>query len=170
MRFNPPIFLGTLILFVTLVAAAIFGYLISQLIRGFLTVDVLTFSLTLFLIVTIGLLIYALLLLIKREQSLPLPRSIPPQPIERPLEAPFVRRRIPRQSSEISLEAPVVRRRILSQQSQSLTDSQLQNRLIHLLSGDRAAADQLVNQVKLNYPGRSEDWYWHKVIDDLEGR
>jgi hypothetical protein len=39
-----------------------------------------------------------------------------------------------------------------------------------MLAGDRAAAERLVDRAKLNYPGRSEDWYWQRVIDDLEGR
>jgi len=152
MRFNLPIFLGTLILFVAIVAAGILGYLVSQLIRGFLTFDVLTFSVTLFLLVTIVILIYVLFLLIRRQQSPSLPRSTAPQPYELPLESPFVRRRIPPQLSK------------------SPADSQLQSRLISMLAGDRVAAERLVDRAKLNYPGRSEDWYWQRVIDDLEGR
>jgi hypothetical protein len=152
MRFNLAIFLGTLILFVAIVAAGILGYLVSQLIRGFLTFDVLTFSVTLFLLVTIVILIYVLFLLIRRQQSPSLPRSTSPQPYELPLESPFVRRRISPQLSKRS------------------ADSQLQSRLISMLAGDRAAAEHLVDRAKLNYPGRSEDWYWQRVIDDLEGR
>ncbi len=151
MTFNLPIFIGTLILFIAIVAAAIFGYLVSQLIRGFLPVDVLTFSLTLFLLVTTVILIYVLFQLVKRQQSPSVPRSIPPQPIERSLEEPFVRRR-----------------RILLQPSESPPDSELQSRLISMLAGDRAAAERLVNRAKQIYRGRSEDWYWQRAIEDLE--
>ncbi len=151
MRLNPPIFFGTLILFAALVAAGIFGYLLSQLIRGFLSLDGFTVLVTLFLLAAIVLLIYALVWLVKRQQSPPVPRSTESEPIELPVEAPFVRRR-----------------RKPRHPSQSLPDSELQDRLIRMLGGDRITAEGLVYQVKQNHPGRPEDWYWHKAIEDLE--
>jgi predicted PurR-regulated permease PerM len=150
MSFNLPIFLGTLILFGALFAAYLLGYMVSQLIRGFLPVDVLTFSVTLFFLVAIAILIYLLLDLIKRQQSPSSPRETLPQPIEKFLEEPFVRRRR------------------LVQLNESSPDIDPQSRLISMLSGDRAAAARLVDRAKLNYPGMPEDWYWHRVIDDLK--
>ncbi len=43
-----------------------------------------------------------------------------------------------------------------------------QRRLMLLLHDDRRAADRLLTQVRLKYPGKSETWYWEKVIFDLE--
>lgn len=149
MRFNLPIFIGTLILFGAIVAAYQLGYMLSQLIRGFLPVDVLTFSITLFLLVAIAILIYVLLEFLKKQQSPPLPRETSHQPIEKSLEEPFVRRR-----------------RVL--QHRSLPDSELQNKLIQMLSGDRAAAERLVDRVRANHPSRTENWYWQRAINDLE--
>ena len=45
---------------------------------------------------------------------------------------------------------------------------QLQNKLMRLLSGDRAAAMRLVERAKQRHPGRSDEWYWEKAIEDLE--
>lgn len=43
-----------------------------------------------------------------------------------------------------------------------------QRRLMLLLHDDRRAAHRLLTQVRLKYPGKSETWYWEKVIFDLE--
>ncbi|MBD1890025.1 hypothetical protein [Coleofasciculus sp. FACHB-SPT9] len=43
-----------------------------------------------------------------------------------------------------------------------------QNKLLRLLSGDRAAAMRLVERLKQRHPGKSEEWYWEKAIEDLE--
>lgn len=152
MRFNLPIFIGTIILLIALGAAFTLGYLVSQLIRGFLPVDAFTFLLTLFLFVTITVLIYLLLRLVRRQQ--PPPESPSPSPqlmMERPLEAPFIRRR------------PVA-----PQPNQNLPNHELQSRVIQKLAGDEAAAEQLVNRLKRNYPGRSENWYWLRALHDLD--
>ncbi len=45
---------------------------------------------------------------------------------------------------------------------------QRQNKLLRLLSGDRAAAMRLGERVKHRHPGKSEEWYWEKAIEDLE--
>lgn len=151
MRFNPPLFIGTIALFFAIVAAVLFGYLLSQFIQGLLPVDVLTFLITLFLLVSIVLLIYGLFLLVKKQQSPPSPRSIADDdPFELPLEAPFVRRR--------RLAKPL----------QTLAAGELQSRLIGMLAGDRAAAERLVDEVKRNFPSMPENWYWEKAIQDLE--
>lgn len=150
MTFNLTIFLGTLILFVAIIAAGLFGYLLSQFIQGFLPVDAFTFLVTFFLLATIVVVIYGLYLLFWRQQSPSASASSPPEPIELPVEVPFVRRRRLRRSSH------------------NLVDSQLENRLISMLDGDRAAAERLVNQVRQNYPWMPEQWYWDKAIEDLE--
>lgn len=151
MRPNRPILIGTLILFVAVFAAVTLGYLLSHLIRGFLPVDALTFLITLFLLVAIAMLIYGLFLLVRRQQSPPSPRNLPPEPIELPVEAPFIRRR-----------------RKLPQPSQSIADSELQSRLIGMLAGDRAAAERLVTRIKQNHPDMPENWYWQRAIKDVE--
>ena len=44
---------------------------------------------------------------------------------------------------------------------------ELQGRLINMVSGDKEAAHRLVEIVRTANPGRSEQWYWEKAIDDL---
>lgn len=151
MRLNPPIFIGTLILFAALAAAGIFGYVLSQLIQGFVSLDGFTVLVTLFFLAAAVISIYALVWLVKRQQSSPSPSSTPSEPLELSVEVPFVRRR-----------------RKLPQPIESLADTDLQARLIQLLGGDRIAAEGRVYQVKQDYPGRPEDWYWEKAIADLE--
>ncbi|PSB19941.1 tetratricopeptide repeat protein [Phormidesmis priestleyi ULC007] len=45
---------------------------------------------------------------------------------------------------------------------------QVQDQLRRLVSYDRKIITDLVAQLKLKHPGRSEDWYWEKAIYDLE--
>lgn len=47
-------------------------------------------------------------------------------------------------------------------------DNHLKNQLIAKLGGDIAAAERLIDQAKVNYPGMPENWYCERVIDDLE--
>lgn len=49
-----------------------------------------------------------------------------------------------------------------------IADTYLQNQLFDLLSGDTGAAIGLVEQLKQNHPGMSENWYWQRAITDLE--
>ena len=153
MTFNRLILIGALILFVAIVAAGLLGYLLSQFIQRFLPIDAFTFLITLFLVVAIALLIYGLFLLIKKQRKQPSSssRNVPPEPLELPVEAPFIRRR-----------------RTKSQLSQSSVDSELQRRLIHGLAGDAAAAERLVNRIRQNHPGMPENWYWQRAIEDVE--
>lgn len=44
----------------------------------------------------------------------------------------------------------------------------LQRKLLKVLHDDRGAADRLLIQAELKYPGKSLDWYVEKVIYDLE--
>ncbi|MBF2016163.1 MAG: ABC transporter permease [Richelia sp. RM2_1_2] len=43
----------------------------------------------------------------------------------------------------------------------------LQNRFFALV-GDTATANRLIEQLKQNHPGMSENWYWQRAIADLE--
>jgi hypothetical protein len=45
---------------------------------------------------------------------------------------------------------------------------ELRQRLFILVKGDWGLAERLLAQVKFDYPNRLEDWYWEKVIYDLE--
>ncbi len=53
-------------------------------------------------------------------------------------------------------------------QQQGRLDRKLERRLLQLLRGDRTAAKRLIERAKEKNPGRSENWYWEKVIYDLE--
>ncbi len=55
-----------------------------------------------------------------------------------------------------------------TQITEQIADSHLKNKLIAKLGGDVAAAERLIDQAKLNYPGMPETWYCERVIDDLE--
>ena len=51
---------------------------------------------------------------------------------------------------------------------QGRPDRQLEHRLMQLLRGDRTAAQRLLDRAREQNPGRPENWYWEKVIYDLE--
>lgn len=55
-----------------------------------------------------------------------------------------------------------------TQITEQIADNHLKNQLIAKLGGDAAAAERLIDQAKLNYPGMPETWYCERVIDDLE--
>ncbi|MDX2212263.1 MAG: hypothetical protein SFY66_03130 [Oculatellaceae cyanobacterium bins.114] len=44
----------------------------------------------------------------------------------------------------------------------------LQERLLHMMSGDRIAAQRLLTHTRSKHPGHTEVWYWEKVVEDLE--
>ena len=44
----------------------------------------------------------------------------------------------------------------------------LQRKLMLLLHEDHRAAERLIQQATLKYPGKSADWYLEKVIYDLQ--
>jgi tetratricopeptide (TPR) repeat protein len=46
--------------------------------------------------------------------------------------------------------------------------SELQNRLLRLVGGYWDVATRLIDLAKQKYPGMPEDWYWEKVIEDIE--
>jgi uncharacterized membrane protein required for colicin V production len=125
------VFVGTFILFVT---GLLLGYVLSQLVLGFLPFNFLTFLGTLSLILIFGTLYYVLFWQFRRQDSESFVQEIP------------------------------------NWVEDSTGDSQnrMKSRLVSLLSGDTAAADRLIEQAKLNYPGMPEDWYWERTIADLE--
>ncbi len=45
---------------------------------------------------------------------------------------------------------------------------ELRQRLFNLVQGNWDLAGRLLESARRNYPGQSEDWYWEKVIYDLE--
>jgi hypothetical protein len=55
-----------------------------------------------------------------------------------------------------------------STQPKGRASRHLQAKLLKLMHGDRKGADRLLQQAKLKYGGKSEDWYVEKVIFDLE--
>ncbi|MBE9216201.1 ABC transporter permease [Plectonema cf. radiosum LEGE 06105] len=52
-------------------------------------------------------------------------------------------------------------------QEPSQKETHLQNRFFALV-GDTATANRLIEQLKQNHPGMSENWYWQRAIADLE--
>ena len=46
--------------------------------------------------------------------------------------------------------------------------NQLEKKLLAMLNGDRAGANRLLKGTKRMYPGKSNEWYFEKVIADLE--
>ena len=45
---------------------------------------------------------------------------------------------------------------------------ELRRKLWTLVHGDNDLAERLLESARRNHPNRSEDWYWEKVIYDLE--
>jgi high-affinity Fe2+/Pb2+ permease len=46
--------------------------------------------------------------------------------------------------------------------------NQLKNQLTSLLGGDTQGAERLVAQARKSYPNMPENWYWERVIADIE--
>jgi hypothetical protein len=44
----------------------------------------------------------------------------------------------------------------------------VRQKLLKLLGNNQATADRLIKQAKLRNPGEAEQWYWEKVLYDLE--
>ncbi|MFK0733216.1 MAG: ABC transporter permease [Gloeotrichia echinulata GP01] len=132
------IFVGTFILVLT---GLLLGYVLSQLVLGSLGFNVLTFFGTLSLILIFGTLYYVLFWQLRREQS----QSFNSRRFSQP---------------ETQLEEYIPEERI--------SDSDIKQRLIVRLDGDTATAERLIDQAKQNYPGMTENWYFERVLDDLE--
>ncbi|HEY9647421.1 MAG TPA: hypothetical protein V6C88_13670 [Chroococcidiopsis sp.] len=43
----------------------------------------------------------------------------------------------------------------------------VRQQLMRLLNGDRNTAERLLQDARFRYPGKSENWYWEKVVYDL---
>jgi heme/copper-type cytochrome/quinol oxidase subunit 2 len=46
-------------------------------------------------------------------------------------------------------------------------DNYTQSQLISMLQGDRDACQRLITVARRQYPGKSEQWYWERAIEDL---
>ncbi len=53
--------------------------------------------------------------------------------------------------------------------SSTLPNIDLQQRLLGMVGGNSLIAQRLIDIAKENYPNMPEEWYWQKVIFDLEG-
>jgi hypothetical protein len=127
------IIVGTFILLLT---GVLLGYVLSQLVLGFLEINQLTLLGTFSLVVIFMTLYYVLFWQLGREKS--------------------------------RLKAKHKREPVQEPTTTLITDSHLKNKLIAKLGGDVAAAEQLIQQAKVNYPGMPENWYCERAIDDLE--
>jgi hypothetical protein len=50
----------------------------------------------------------------------------------------------------------------------NLVHPDTRNRTIIMAGNDLGRVERLLNFTRLNHPGRSEQWYWDKVLYDLE--
>ena len=133
------IYIATFILFIT---GLLLGYVLSQLVLGFLPLNLLTFLGTFSLITIFAIVYYALFWDLKRQQqSQPSPPQTPPPP-----------------------PTPQTQQPIADLQP----DNRLRNKLITLVAGDADAAERLVEKVKQEHPGMPDKWYWEKAIADVE--
>lgn len=57
---------------------------------------------------------------------------------------------------------------IPNQVDEGRSDGYLKNRIIAKLSGNTAAAERRIEQARETYPGKTENWYCEKVLEDLE--
>lgn len=127
------IIVGTFILLLT---GVLLGYVLSQLVLGFLDINQLTLLGTFSLVVIVITLYYVLFWQLGREKS--------------------------------RLRVKNKREPVQEQTTTLIPDSHLKNKLIAKLGGDVAAAEQLIQQARVNYPGMPENWYCERAIDDLE--
>jgi len=51
---------------------------------------------------------------------------------------------------------------------QDRPNRKVEAKLMRMLNGDRATANRLIEREKYKNPGRSENWYWEKVLFDLQ--
>ncbi|MDF5715952.1 MAG: ABC transporter permease [Rhizonema sp. NSF051] len=117
---------------ILLITGVLLGYVLSQLVLGYLIPNFLTFLGTISLIVIFGTLYYVLFWEFRKQQS-------------------------------VSLQGGTSVRA-----EESVADIRLQNRLIAILDGDTGAVERLIKQAKHETPGMPENWYWERVIADVE--
>ncbi|MDJ0737122.1 MAG: ABC transporter permease [Nostocaceae cyanobacterium] len=140
------IYIATFILFIT---GLLLGYVLSQLVLGFLPLNLLTLLGTISLITIFAIVYYALFWDLRRQQqSQPSPPQTQPSPLQ----------------TQPSPPTPQTQQPIADLQP----DNRLRNKLISLVAGDAAAAERLVEQAKQEHPGMPDKWYWEKAIADVE--
>ncbi len=117
---------------ILLITGVLLGYVLSQLVLGYLIPNFLTFLGTISLIIIFGTLYYVLFWEFRKQQSV-----------------------------QFEGRTPV-------RAEESVADIRLQNRLIAILDGDTGAVERLIRQAKQETPGMPENWYWERVIADVE--
>ncbi|MDJ0674800.1 MAG: ABC transporter permease [Calothrix sp. MO_167.B42] len=142
---------ATFILFIT---GLLLGYVISQLVLGFLPLNLLTFLGTFSLIVIFAIVYYALFWDLRKQQSQSSANGNPPNQSN--------------QSQPPQSEVRGVISNIPNSPPPKAINPSLENKLVNLLAGDIDAAERLVAKVKQEYPGMPENWYWERAIADLE--
>jgi high-affinity Fe2+/Pb2+ permease len=123
---------------ILLFTGILLGYVLSQLVLGSLALNLVTFLGTFSLIVIFGTLYYVLFWEFRRQQAQPVGRGVAPH------------------------------REYIDDDEFVGPDNQLKIRLINLLAGDVKGAERLIAQAKISYPKMPENWYWERVIADLE--
>ena len=123
---------------ILLFTGILLGYVLSQLVLGSLALNLVTFLGTFSLIVIFGTLYYVLFWEFRRQQAQPAGRT------------------------------SAHREYYIDDDEFVGPDSQLKIRLINLLAGDVKGAERLIAQAKQSYPKMPENWYWERVIADLE--
>ncbi len=159
------IYLATFFLLFT---AVILGYVLSQLFRGILPLNLSSFVITLLLGATVAVLFNIVMRSAKRMRLLAEQAQSRVEPMPA-LQAPITVQSTPVRTVTSERVAP----QPLSVQSPSPRNDtppevETQEKLLKMLQGDRAAAERLVAETKNRYPGFSENWYWGKVLADLE--
>jgi hypothetical protein len=132
------IIVGTFILIIT---GLLLGYVFTQLVLGYAPWNLLTVFGTFSLFLIFGTLCYVLFWQLRRPAEIQVVPETRPQPRPQPRPEPV---------------------------NQEKTEIALKNTVIAKLGGDIAAAERLIEQAKVNYPGMPESWYCERVIDDLE--
>ncbi len=133
---------------ILLFTGLLLGYVLSQLVLGFLQLNLLTFLGTISLLLIFGTLYYVLFRELRGQQ----PRTSPGRTSLPPTNSP---------NSTTSINSA-------NSTNQRSVNTLLRNRLINMLDGDINAAELLVEQIRQDYPARPENWYWEKAIADLE--
>jgi len=163
------IYLATFFLLFT---AVILGYLLSQLFRGILPLDLSSFVLTLLLGATVAILFNIVMRSAKRMRLLAEQAQSMVEPMPTQFQTPITVQSTPVRTvpSERSVAPQPPSPTIPSPPPRNETPPEIetQEKLLQMLKGDRAAAERLIAEAKSRYPGFSENWYWGKVIADLE--
>jgi hypothetical protein len=125
---------------ILLFTGILLGYVLSQLVLGNLALNLVTFLGTFSLIVIFATLYYVLFWEFRRQQKKP----------------------------GRGLTQPPNGYNGINNDEEFAPNTQLKNRLINLLSGDSEGANRLIEQAKRTYPDMPENWYWERVIADIE--